>query len=436
MAWQGGRFHGCVCKSQKGYRVQIKTHGSNVTKRFSIRNCDGDWEKCRLAAESWHKDECIKNGWISSQWRVHLDLEGVVQFQLTNNDQYMIVDETTISLLDGKSFYAKTHGNMLHVVTWINGKDVYIHRLLCPQWSKVDHINRNGLDNRYSNLRNGQGLGYSYLKRPRVTTCEKCEGEWEPPRKKERLDVFYNEDVSWQGGRLPGSIYKMDYQYQKGYTFSIQWKRQRYSRRFLVQEFKEDWEKCRLAAESHRRQICKEKGWLINQWRLSVLPDTVEILLQNEDIMFLDKDDLSLLDKHQVYSHQQHLANTAYAFTSISTEENVKMTGIHQLLLPNVKKVDHINRNGLDNRRSNLRDGSGLTNARNCYTQRNNSSGRNGVTMNKFSWIVIHPLGQKRKHFAFSKFGCKCKAFEAACLFRDQIDEKFGITNGKNPIQT
>lgn len=36
-----------------------------------------------------------------------------------------------------------------------NGK--YLHRLLCPQWKCIDHIDRNPFNNRKSNLRNGSG---------------------------------------------------------------------------------------------------------------------------------------------------------------------------------------------------------------------------------------------------------------------------------------
>lgn len=56
---------------------------------------------------------------------------------------------------------------------------------------------------------------------------------------------------------------------------------------------------------------------------------------------------------------------------------------LHRLLLPDAEFVDHINGNGLDNRRSNLRLCTRSENARNSRKPSNNSSGYKGVSWHK-----------------------------------------------------
>ncbi len=54
-----------------------------------------------------------------------------------------------------------------------------------------------------------------------------------------------------------------------------------------------------------------------------------------------------------------------YAATSVPVRGKLKKLYMHRLLMPNVKMVDHINRNKLDNRFENLRPTSKMKNALN-----------------------------------------------------------------------
>lgn len=69
-------------------------------------------------------------------------------FAFIDDDEFDRVSQYSWSLMKGKSgiFYAKSQ---------INGKFTYLHRFIinAPKGVIVDRVNRNGLDNRKSNLR-------------------------------------------------------------------------------------------------------------------------------------------------------------------------------------------------------------------------------------------------------------------------------------------
>lgn len=57
--------------------------------------------------------------------------------------------------------------------------------------------------------------------------------------------------------------------------------------------------------------------------------------------------------------------------------------GLHNFILGGVKGVDHVNGNGLDNRRANLRAVTQSQNSQNLKLRSDNSSGHRGVSWNK-----------------------------------------------------
>lgn len=82
-----------------------------------------------------------------------------------------------------------------------------------------------------------------------------------------------------------------------------------------------------------------------------------------------------------------------------------RMTYMHRVLTGNdkTKKTDHINRNGLDNRRSNLRLVTNSQNSMNRNSGSNNTSGYKGVTWDKThnKWKAYIRIDGRQKNLGF-----------------------------------
>jgi hypothetical protein len=101
-----------------------------------------------------------------------------------------------------------------------------------------------------------------------------------------------------------------------------------------------------------------------------------------------------------------------------------KVTGVHRLLLPKSKMVDHINHNGLDNRMCNLRAVTASENTKNISLQKNNTSGRIGVSPTPYGvnlWTATIKVNYKQLNLG------KGLSFEEACRRREEAEKKYGF---------
>ncbi len=93
------------------------------------------------------------------------------------------------------------------------------------------------------------------------------------------------------------------------------------------------------------------------------------------------------------------------------------------LKIPKGYQIDHINRNRLDNRRSNLRAASLILQAQNHRVQKNNKSGYTGVQFHSRDkeWVANIKIDGKYKHLGYFKTPEEAsKVYQAAKKERDE----------------
>lgn len=136
---------------------------------------------------------------------------------------------------------------------------------------------------------------------------------------------------------------------------------------------------------------------------------------------YIDKEDIPAIQKYKWYiTHSKH-SKTYYVASD-------KIGKLHRFLMkekdPN-NFIDHINHNGLDNRKQNLRVVDNSTNKKNGTLFKNNTSGTTGVSIENNSvkayWMENGKLRSKR--FSFSKYD---NALELAISYRKNKEIECG----------
>jgi len=111
-----------------------------------------------------------------------------------------------------------------------------------------------------------------------------------------------------------------------------------------------------------------------------------KILLSQGQFALVDNEDFELIKNFRWYAAQAHNKKTWYARHSITGGGCILMHRLILKLKKNDKRlIDHKNRNGLDNRRRNLRIASHSLNRYNCKKRADNKSGYVGVNLHKQS---------------------------------------------------
>ncbi len=245
-------------------------------------------------------------------------------------------------------------------------------------------------------------------------------------------------DQRWQGGKLPGGVYpyKDKKDCVRGWRFRVVGKEaeglpmEMRSKFFSFKEYRNS-DEAKAAAEAHRRRVVADHGLLIkNQYRYRTDPVHGVFLEvhskgpEGADYYWqMDFEDLPRLESN-IWSIGLRGGNAYVAKTTT-------LFHIEKCREMGWKVVDHINRNGLDNRWVNLRDGGGGVNQSNCKLRVDSMSGVTGVKYDdkRKAWVTrfgkktgpSFPGPKDKDHPSFLE-ACACRAAWAATV---------GNTNGQ-----
>lgn len=165
------------------------------------------------------------------------------------------------------------------------------------------------------------------------------------------------------------------------------------------------------------------------QNRFKIDGDTTIIFLDRKDgsvvDCFIDTEDLHLISsiKGKWWGSYHPDIDSFYVRTEIRENgKKVKDIRIHRLIMdaPINMEVDHIDRNPLNNKRSNLRIADRTMNTRNRKIFKTNKSGTSGVhQMENGKWRARIGIGKERKHLGV--FDIKEDAINAVNRAREKL---------------
>lgn len=135
----------------------------------------------------------------------------------------------------------------------------------------------------------------------------------------------------------------------------------------------------------------------------------VEIPLTQGYMALVDAADADRVNQHRWHAHVKR--RTVYAQRNARKADGSRTPQYLHTFLTGYPQTDHINGDGLDNRRANLREATHTENSSNRRLARNNTSGYKGVDWHKASrkWRARVKVDRKSKHI-----GCYSTAEEAA----------------------
>ncbi len=152
-----------------------------------------------------------------------------------------------------------------------------------------------------------------------------------------------------------------------------------------------------------------------------------EIRLTQGKVAVVDAEDFEWLSKFKWHAHKR--GRTWYARRTVESEGIQKTDFMHRAILAyhtrdlTVGEVDHINGDGLDNRKSNLQVISHAENIRKSRKQSNNTSGFRGVSWHKRDqvWCAFIEVDDARKYLGSFK-----SKISAAVAYDEAAKKYFG----------
>lgn len=147
-----------------------------------------------------------------------------------------------------------------------------------------------------------------------------------------------------------------------------------------------------------------------------------------------DDQDHNLIASHKWYLNGiSGYRHTIYAQTHVYKDGKRTVISMHRLILGNpTGSVDHIDRNGLNNQRSNIRVVDEKTNRLNSRLNSNNSTGQRNIIYNpktgKFEIKLARKINGKRNNLYFGSYSSLNEAIlvrDKSVKFYDEPSQKY-----------
>lgn len=151
----------------------------------------------------------------------------------------------------------------------------------------------------------------------------------------------------------------------------------------------------------------------------------IEVPLNKGFTAFIDDEDLPLIEGSSAWYAVTKGAVTYAARTLYDKNRTPKRFRqyMHRLIKPKIDRIDHLDGNGLNNTKGNLRAATASQNAVNSKMRSTNTSGYRGVTFNKNAnkWLAQIRINSKNTYLGL--FECP---IEAAKAYNKEAVEHFG----------
>lgn len=160
--------------------------------------------------------------------------------------------------------------------------------------------------------------------------------------------------------------------------------------------------------------------------------NTTAICLTENNIALIDSEDLHIVNKYYWTYWIWKVKNTGYALATPLYETGIKTRiKMHRLIMgvSGSQTIDHVNRNGLDNRRLNLRTCNTTENNRNQGLRKDSTSGYKGVRFIKHNGRFWARIQVNKKRISLGVFKCSKAAAYAYDLAAIKYFKDFAYTN-------